>query len=187
MSWLPREKLLEMGFAHLGRDVKISDHAIIYEPGKVSIGDFSRIDDFCTISGNVVIGRNVHIAVFCNVAGGIPGITFEDFSGLAYGCQVFAQSDDYTGRSMTNPTVPDRFKKVKMAAVHLGRHVILGTNVIVFPGVNIAEGCSVGAQAIVMTSTKPWGVYVGAPAKRIAERLRNLLEFERQYLAETEN
>jgi len=185
MAWLAREALLKMGFAHLGRNVLISDKAVIYNPDGVSIGDYSRIDDFCIVSGKVTIGRNVHIAVFCNVAGGVPGITLEDFSGLAYGCQVFAQSDDYSGHSMTNPTVPDRFKKVKMAPVCIGRHVIVGTNAIVFPGVHLAEGCSVGAQAVVMLPTKPWGVYTGSPARRIKERFKDLLVYEEQYLKET--
>jgi galactoside O-acetyltransferase len=184
MPWIANEELSKMGFAHVGRDVRISDKAVIHDPGRVSIGDFSRIDDFCTISGSVTICRNVHIAVFCNLAGGIPGITLEDFSGLAYGCQVFAQSDDYSGHTMTNPTVPEKFKGVKRAAVRIGRHVIVGTHAIVFPGVHVAEGCSAGAQAVLMISTKPWGIYTGHPAKRIKERSKDLLTLEAQYLKE---
>jgi galactoside O-acetyltransferase len=55
----------------------------------MSIGDYSRIDDFYVLSGKITIGRNVHIAVFCNLAGGEPGLTMEDFSGLAYHVNVF--------------------------------------------------------------------------------------------------
>lgn len=77
-----------MGFARLGRNVKISDKASIYEAEKMEIGDNSRIDDFCVVSGKIVMGRNVHIAPLCLVAGGNPGITFEDFSGLAYHVQA---------------------------------------------------------------------------------------------------
>ena len=98
MAFLPYQVLVTMGFKRLGVNVLISDKASIYNAEQIEIGDNSRIDDFCVISGNVVIGRNVHIAVFCNVAGGSEGVTLEDFSGLAYGCQVFSQSDDYTGR-----------------------------------------------------------------------------------------
>jgi galactoside O-acetyltransferase len=79
MAFYQREALEKMGFKHLGENVKISDKASIYNHDLISVGDNSRIDDFCVLSGNITIGRNVHIAVFCNMAGGELGITMEDF------------------------------------------------------------------------------------------------------------
>ncbi|QXI39796.1 acyltransferase [Pseudomonas xantholysinigenes] len=183
MAFLTQSQLQAMGFKHLGVDVKISDKASIYNCDLIEIGDYSRIDDFCVVSGRVTIGRNVHIAVFNNVAGGELGVTMEDFSGLAYGCHVFSQSDDYTGKSMTNPTVPAQFKSETKAPVVIGRHVIVGTSSIVMPGVTLAEGCSVGAMSWITKSTEPWGVYFGIPAKRIKNRSKKLLELEAEYLA----
>jgi len=184
MAFLSEEQLKGMGFKNLGRNVKISDKASIYNADLIEIGDHSRIDDFCVLSGNVSIGRNVHIAVYCNVAGGTEGIVFEDFSGLAYGCHVMSQTDDYTGRTMTNPTVPTKFKKETKRAVHIGRHCIVGTNSIILPGVTLGEGTSVGALSMVTKSTEPWSVYFGSPAKRLKARKQDLLELERQFLAE---
>ncbi len=182
MPFLSQQQLESMGFRSLGKNVRISDKAAIYNPEQIEIGDHSRIDDFCVVSGKVSIGRNVHIAVFCNVAGGSEGITFEDFSGLAYGCHVFSQSDDYTGRTLTNPTVPARFKREFKKAVRLGRHCIVGTNSLIFPGVILAEGCSVGAMSMVTKSTEEWGVYSGIPARRLKDRKRDLLVLEQTYL-----
>lgn len=182
MPFLSQQQLESMGFRSLGRNVRISDKAAIYNPEQIEIGDHSRIDDFCVVSGKVSIGRNVHIAVFCNVAGGSEGITFEDFSGLAYGCHVFSQSDDYTGRTLTNPTVPAQFKREFKKAVRLGRHCIVGTNSLIFPGVILAEGCSVGAMSMVTKSTEEWGVYSGIPARRLKDRKRDLLVLEQAYL-----
>ena len=91
-------------------NVKISKKASIYNVEQTEIGDDSRIDDFCVVSGKVTIGKNVHIAPFCLVAGGEQGIIMEDFSGLSYHVQVFTQSDDYSGKTMTNPTVPAKYK-----------------------------------------------------------------------------
>lgn len=187
MSYLSRKSLESLGFKYLGENVKISDKASIYDFGKISIGDNSRIDDFCVISGNVFIGRNVHIAVFCNVAGGEEGIIFEDFSGLAYGCHIFTQSDDYSGNSLTNPTVPDKYKKEIKKKIVIGRHSIVGTSSIVFPGVTLAEGTSVGALSMVTKNTEEWSVYFGTPAKKIKKRKRNLLELEAMYLKEDED
>ena len=171
-----------MNFKSLGQQVKISDKAAIYNADQIEIGDYSRIDDFCVLSGRVTIGRNVHIAVFCNVAGGSEGITLDDFSGLAYGCQVFSQSDDYSGRTLTNPTVPAQYKLERKAAIHIGRHCIVGTSSLIFPGVKLGEGCSVGAMTMVTRSTEPWMVYSGIPAKKLKPRKRDMLALEQAYL-----
>jgi len=182
MGYLSEKQLQTMGFKSLGRDVRISEKASVYEPERIEIGDNSRIDDFCVVSGRVEIGRNVHIAPHCLVAGGEKGITLSDFSGLAYFVQIFSQSDDYSGNSLTNPTVPVQYKKESKAAVFLGRHVIVGAGSVIFPGVHVAEGCSIGAMTLVNKSTSPWGVYAGNPARRVKERSRRLLDLERDYL-----
>jgi galactoside O-acetyltransferase len=184
MAWLKQEALEALNFRHLGRNVKISDKASIYDAELMSIGDNSRIDDFCVVSGRVTIGRNVHIAVFCNVAGGEEGIEMCDFSGLAYSCNIFTQSDDYTGGTMTNPTVPDAYKLESKKAVRLGRHCIVGTNSIVFPGVDMKDGCALGAMAMLTRSTEPWGIYSGVPARRVRDRKQDLLTLEARYLTE---
>ena len=182
MAFLSQEKLESMGFKYIGRNVRISDKAAIYNADQIEIGDHSRIDDFCVVSGKVKIGRNVHIAVFCNIAGGTEGITFDDFAGIAYRCDIFSQSDDYTGRTLTNPTVPGDYKREAKKAIHIGRHCIIGTGSMVFPGVKLADGCSVGAMSMVTKTTEPWGVYFGVPAKRLKERKRDLLTLELEYL-----
>lgn len=182
MAFLTEQQLQKMSFKKLGRNVRISEKASIYNADQIEIGDHSRIDDFCVISGKVKIGRNVHIAIFCNVAGGTEGIVLEDFVGLAYGCHVFSQTDDYTGLTLTNPTVPAEYKKEKKAKVHIGKHCIVGTNSLVFPGVTLAEGCSLGALSMLTKSTVAWGVYFGIPAKKIKERKRDLLKLEQAYL-----
>lgn len=182
MAFLSQEQLLAMGFKSLGNRVRISDKAAIYNADLIDIGDNSRIDDFCVLSGKVAIGRNVHIAVFCNVAGGSEGVRLEDFAGLAYGCHVFSQSDDYTGRTLTNPTVPAIYKCETKKAVHIGRHCIVGTNSLIFPGVTLGEGCSVGAMSMVTKSTEVWSVYSGVPARKLKDRKRDLLALEKAYL-----
>lgn len=182
MTFLSREQLELMGFRNIGRNVRISDRAAIYNADQIEIGDHSRIDDFCVLSGKVRIGRNVHIAVYCNVAGGSEGVTMEDFSGLAYGCQVFSQSDDYSGRTMSNPTVPSAYKQETKKAVRIGRHCLVGTNSLIFPGVDLAEGCSVGAMSMVTHSTEEWSIYCGVPAKKVKDRKKDLLALEGKYL-----
>lgn len=183
MGYLSDADLHAMGFARLGRNVKISDKAAIYDAHRIEIGDNCRVDDFSTLSGTVTMGRNVMISALCHVAGGTPGVELEDFSTLAYGVKLMSQSDDYSGATMTGPTVPAEFKRETKRKSRLGRHVIVGTNSVIFPGVDVADGCSVGAMSLVTRSTEPWGIYVGCPARRLKDRKRDLLELERAYLA----
>ncbi len=187
MAYLTTEQLKEIGFKRLGKNVKISDKASIYNPENIEIDDYSRIDDFCVLSGKLKIGKYVHIAPQCLVAGGDEGITFSDFCGLAYQGQIFTQSDDYTGLNLTNPNIPSKYTKIFKKKVFLGKHVIIGAGSMVFPGVHIAEGCSVGAMTLVNKSTEAWGIYVGNPAKRIKERKQDLLELENLFLEEIKN
>jgi acetyltransferase-like isoleucine patch superfamily enzyme len=181
-SYFSDSELTEIGFASVGRNVQVSKRAAIYEPHLMDLGDNTRIDDFCVVSGRVSIGRNVHVTVQCNVAGGSEGVFLEDFSVLAYGCNVFSQSDDYSGATMTNSTVPDQYKNETKAAVRVGRHVIVGARSVIFPGVHVAIGCSIGAMSLVNRSTEPWTIYAGVPAKPIRPRLRDLEVLERRYL-----
>jgi len=182
MAYYTLEQLKNLGFKYVGKEVKISDKASIYNHNCIEIGDYSRIDDFCIVSGNIKIGRNVHITPNCLVAGGEKGIVFEDFTTIAYKVQVFTQSDDYSGMTMTNSTVPMEFKNEFKKEVLIKKYSIVGAGSIIMPGVILEEGTSVGAMSLVLKSTEPWGIYHGIPAKRYKDRYKNLLELEKQYL-----
>lgn len=187
MGFYNREELNEIGFNYVGDNVKISKKASIYNPKLISIDENSRIDDFCVLSGKITIGRNVHIAVFCNLAGGEKGITMEDFSGLAYGVNVFTQSDDYTGRTLTNPTIPDKYKSETKKPIFIKKHVIVGAGSMILPGVTLSEGCSVGAMSMVTKDTEPWKIYFGIPAKPIKGRKKDILKYEEAFMQDIED
>lgn len=185
--YLSKKDLEALGFKNLGVDVRVSRTARLYSPEYIELGDYVVIDDFCILSGNIVIGRNVHVAHGCRLIGGLEGILMEDFSGLAFGVTIFAQSDDYNGHALTNPTVPMKYRKIQRARVELGRHVIVGAHSVIFPGVLMGEGSSVGSCSMVTKSTDPWTVYFGVPARRVKERDRSMLALESQYLTDSDN
>lgn len=184
MAYLNAEQLNDLGFKKLGKEVRISDKASIYNPELMELGDYTRIDDFCVVSGRITFGKYNHITPMCLVAGGEPGIEFSDFCTLAYGVKVFAQSDDYSGETLTNSLIPKKYKNETFARVKLERHVIVGAGATIMPGVIIKEGCSIGAMALVTKSTDPWGIYVGVPAVRVKERKRDLLDLEKKFQEE---
>lgn len=186
MSYYSAEEMQMMGFKHLGVGVKVSRKASIYDIEKISLDDYSRIDDFCVVSGNVTIGKYVHITIFCNIAGGEKGVVIGDFSTIAYGCHIFSQSDDYTGVSMVNSNIPKKYKKEIILPVVIERQVIVGAGSIIMPGVVLAEGTSIGANSLVLKSTVSWSIYVGSPAKKIRNREKKILELEKCFLHEQE-
>lgn len=187
MAYLTNEELKKLGFKYLGKNVLISDKASIYDPEKIEVGDNSRIDDFCVISGSLKFGHNVYVGPLSLIAGGDLGIIFEDFTTLAYNVKIFTQSDDYSGHTLTNSTVPKKYKKEKKEAVIVKRHSIIGAGACILPGVVLETGTSIGAMSLILKSTEPWGIYAGNPAKRLKDRKKDLLQLEKQYLMELYN
>lgn len=54
--------------------------------------------------------------------------------------------------------------------VSIGNDVWIGNDVRILGGVTIADGCAIGAEALVTKDTVPYGIYAGIPAKLIRKR-----------------
>jgi len=176
---LSRNEILSMGFAEVGDDVKITRFALFFNTSKIRIGSRVRIDAFAIISAGeegVEIGNNVHIAAHTILNGTGGKIILSDFSGLAPHVCIWTASEDYTGGNLTNPTVPDRFRKQDKGPVVLGRHVIVGTGSVILPNVTLADGAAVGALSLVNRSVQVGEVVFGCPARKIATRSLDKLE-----------
>lgn len=183
MSWLTNKELIEMGFGSLGRNLLLSSKGSYYNTKNIYLGDNVRIDDFCIVSageGGIRIGRNVHISAFASIVGKAP-IDFEDFSGISNKVAVFSSTDDFV-KGMTNPTIPDRFRRLKHLPVRLGKHAVVGSNSVLLPGSELGEGTSVGALSVVRGKLDPWSVYMGNPVKRIMARSRGIIDLEKEFL-----
>ena len=163
-------------FAEIGKDVTIWPLAKIVIPDKISLGDSVIIDDFVFIMGGTGtrIGSFVHIASFTSISGG-GELDLEDFVGLSGGVRVYTGNEDYTGGCLTNPTVPEPFRKPVRSSVVIRKHAIVGSNSVILPGVVIGEGAVIGANSLVTKDCKPWTVYFGSPAKELKRRKKELI------------
>jgi acetyltransferase-like isoleucine patch superfamily enzyme len=177
-----KKELHKFNFKKLGNNVLISKAATLYKTEQMSFANDSRIDDFCALSGEVIIGSNVHITVHCSITASLSPIIIEDFVGIAANCHIFSSMDDFLGIGLTNPTVPMEFRNVSHGPVKISKHTILGVGSVIFPNVTVGEGCAIGAMSLVNKSIDPWGVYVGVPVIRIKDRSTNLLEKEKQFI-----
>lgn len=184
MSFMNDEEIKKMGFHHVGENVKISRLASFYNCNKISIGDNSRIDDFCVISageGGIYIGRHVHIAVYSLLIGK-GKIKLDDFSGVSSRTSIYSSSDDYSGNYMTNPTVPSEFTNVIHADVNIEKHAIVGAGTVILPGVTIGEGAAIGALSLVRKSCEEFYIYSGLPLKKIRKRNNEIIKLEKHLM-----
>lgn len=185
MAMLSREAIEMLGFASVGENVQISNRASFYGASRIALGNNVRIDDFCVLAagvGGILIGNYVHIAVGSSLIGA-GKITMSDFSGLSSRISIYSSSDDYSGATLTNPTVPKEYTGVTHTDVFLGKHVIVGSGSVILPGVTLEEGVAVGALSLVHKRCEAFGIYSGNPARRIKERKRDLLELEQRLMA----
>lgn len=180
-NFLSDDELRALGIKKYGSDIRIGRFAILYTPELLTLGNHVRIDDFTVISGSVTLGSYIHISQFCGIYGGEKGIIMEDFSGLSSKCTIYATSDDYSGCSMTNPTVPDQFKPGYIdKSVKIARHAVIGCSSVVLPGVTVDEGTSIGSMTLCNKTTDPWSIYIGIPARKVGERKKDILKMEQQ-------
>ncbi|MBN1637761.1 MAG: hypothetical protein JW866_02250 [Ignavibacteriales bacterium] len=173
-SFYTPEELILVGFKEFGDNVLVSRKASIYNPEKIIIGNNVRIDDFCVLSGKIEIGSYVHIAVFCGLFGE-AGILMEDFSGLSSRVSIYSASDDYLGNALTNPTVPDEFRKIEKGQIILKKHSLVGSGAIILPGSLLDVGSVLGSLSLIKGHIPPWKIFAGIPAKFIKERNKKII------------
>ena len=168
-----------MGFKFVGQNVQISDKAVFYNIRNISIGDNSRIDDFCILSGKEInIGRYVHLACYSQIVGqGV--VTMEDYSALSAKSSIFSSTDSYDGEYMTNPCVPESVRNTTHGFVTIGRHVVIGAGSIILPNVKLHDGCAVGALSLVRNTFPPNTIIAGIPAHDRGVRKGNIFELEK--------
>lgn len=182
-SFLSREELDKIGFKSIGKNVLISDMVRIYSPELISIGNNVRIDDFSFLSGDITLGDNIHISPYCELRGGIydAGIVMKNYSGCSSRVTINAMTDDYSGKYMTNPTIPAEYTNVRRDKVVIYEYAIIGATCVILPGVEIGEGTAVGAMSMVTKSLPEWKICRGIPARVLKDRSKNLLLLEKQF------
>lgn len=177
-----REEVLNLGFKSVGENVFISNKSSIYNPQNISIGNNVRIDDFVILSPSteLTIGNYVHIACYTSIIGK-GKITISDFCGLSGRVSIYSSSDDYTGLGMTNPMIPDKYKKVTNGDVYIGKHSIIGAGSVILPNVTIGDGVSVGALTLINKDCDEFSIYSGSPSIKIGKRVLKFLKYEEEF------
>lgn len=183
MAFLSRDLIENLGFREVGENVSISDKAVFYGAERISIGDHTRIDDFCILSAGangITIGRHIHIACYSSLIGR-GKISIEDFANISSRVAIYSSSDDYSGDYLTNPTIPEEYTNVTHGDVTIEKHVIIGCGTVVLPNVVVGMGTAIGALSLINQSCLPTSVYAGVPAKKVKDRGQGFLAFEKKF------
>lgn len=186
VSYLTGHELSKIG-VRAGRDVRVSVDARLFGPERIVFGDNVRVDAFCIVSaggsGFVEFNSHIHIASGVRLFGD-AGITLSDFATVSAGSTVYSASDDYSGRSLIGPTIPEAFTSVDRRPVRLESFSAIGAHALVLPGVTFGEGAVLGAGGMATVDLDPWTVYVGSPCRALRERDRALVALAADFIAE---
>ncbi len=131
------------------------------------------------------VGKNVNIerkAVFG------PLLEIGDNSGVGINCEVYGPvkigNDVMMGPDVVCYTGGHRFDRTDITMIEqggaeikpitIGNDIWIGRRVMIMPGVNIGDGCVIGAGAVVTKDIPPYSVAGGVPAKVIKSRKSNM-------------
>ncbi len=181
--FLSKDSLAKIGLSSFGENVLISDKCSIYNPELIDIGNNVRIDDFVILSPGkkLSIGNYTHIGCYSSLIG-VGDFIVEDFVSISGRVSLYSSSDDYTGLSMTNPMIPEKFKKITTGKIHIKKHTIIGSGSLVLPNVTIGMGCSIYAHTLIKSDCEELCVYSGNPAKKIGKRVKKFLLYEKELI-----
>jgi len=143
-----------------GRGVILRSRTTIINCRNVAIGAGSIFQDHVYIragaDGSVRFGPRCMVNSFCRFFGH-GGIEIGEASQFGPGVTVTTTNHDFT-----SDRLEETFRKVI-----IGRHVWIGANSTILPGVTIGDRCVVGAGSVVTRDLPPNSVAVGAPARVI--------------------
>jgi acetyltransferase-like isoleucine patch superfamily enzyme len=156
---------------YFGENVFISANIEIRRPHLVAVGCHVAIDTgfYCTVGAE--LGDYIHIGPYVTLIGGEKGLlTMRGFNTIGAGSRLLCASDCFLGDGLVGMSPPAYRDTIHCAPIRFEMFASIGANVVIHPGINLAEGCVVGSCSLVTKDTEPWTIYYGCPAKPIRPR-----------------
>jgi len=135
-----RRFLVKGIFQSCGEEVIVKRHAYFGDGSTLQVGNRVRIGINSRIDRDVILEDDVMIG--------------QDVVILT------------SGHAYEDPTIPiNQQGEAKSKPVRIGRDVLVGTRVIILPGVKIGEGSVIGAGSVVRSNIPPFSVVAGNAAR----------------------
>jgi phenylacetic acid degradation protein len=127
----------------------------------------SFVHPLATVTGNVVIGRDVYIGPGCALRGDWGGIEIADGCNVQENCTVHM----FPGVTVRLEESAHIGHGAIIHGAHIGRNVLIGMNAVIMDDVEIGDESIVGALAFVAANTiiPARSLVVGNPAKVIKQ------------------
>lgn len=195
MSWIPSsaieelepidakyysaDELKQLGAASVGRDCKIS-RKVSFHKFCGHFGQHVRIDDWCTIKGDVQFGDFIHIASFAIISGIYATVLIREFCGVSSHLALFSGSDDYNADTLNGPWLPE-FVATRTGPVALGIASLIGSHCLILPNVKIGDCASIGSNCTIYEDIPDGGIVRGTKSV-LRDKRRNCQVIKEQCL-----
>ena len=120
---------------------------------------------YCQYSQNISIGEGTYINSGDICASPNASLIIGKNCLISYNVHLRTDQHNYKSKSKI---ILEQGANEK--SIIIGNDVWIGYGAQILSGCNVADGCVIGAGAILTHSTEPYCVYAGVPAKKIGER-----------------
>ena len=120
-----------------------------------------------TVTGNVVIGRDVYVGPGAAIRGDWGGVVIEDGCNVQEGCVIHM----FPGVTVVLEPSAHIGHGAIVHGAHIGQNALIGMNAVVMDNAVVGAGCIVGALCFVPSKMEipPRKVVVGNPAKIVKD------------------
>ena len=133
---------------------------------------FKKLDGFPWIQPRVTIVHADRIVAGAHL-GINSGTYINGVGGIIFGNSVLIGSNVTisSGQHPINGANPPIFSRLVVPKqITINDDVWLGAGSVIMPGITLAKGTVIGANAVVTKNTEEYSVYVGVPARKIRSR-----------------
>lgn len=169
MSW---DDSWKKQFKYCGSNVYIGDYCKFLNPEQIILHDNVRIDPYCLVSTALEVGPYTQIMAGAKLIGGkSQKITLKDWTFIGYNSLLICASESYNGPGPVNEFWFEG-NKIYRGDIVLNSYSGIASNCVIFPGIVLPEGCTIGASSLVYTKDelKPWSIFLGNPLRFHKER-----------------
>jgi acetyltransferase-like isoleucine patch superfamily enzyme len=155
-------------------DIAWGAHLAIRAPSVLELGRGSSIEHGTVVAvkpgprgpGALRIGRSTYVGEYNNLRSEGDEIRIGDHCLISQFVSLIATGHGYTerGRLIAEQAVPDT------GGLAIGDDVWIGAGAVVLPGVSVATGAVVAANAVVTQDVPPYAIVAGVPARVVGER-----------------
>ncbi len=135
----------------------LASHMIDYCGKNVNIEKGAKFNRHLSLGNNSGIGYKSSVAPYTTIG-----------DNVMMGPEVVMYSRNHNIDRTDIPMCQQGFKDFE--PIIIGNDVWIGRRVIILPGVNIGDGCVIGAGAVVAKDLPPYSIAVGNPAKVVRNR-----------------